>query len=102
MLWTAHGGHMSASWAWKPPKGTKTPPRKIPDAAIPTQGNPRTTVPSFTGKTEQGETGGWGRGTGANVSDTMRGFNNAHDEVLAVVGGRINAHFKAKRKAKRA
>jgi hypothetical protein len=36
------------------------------------------------------------------VSDVLRGYNNAHDKVMQAIGGRVNAHFKAKRQAKRA
>ena len=51
---------------------------------------------------ELAETRGCGCGPGNNVSATMRGLNNAHDKMIQRVGASINAHFKARRKAKRA
>lgn len=91
----------NVNWSWKPPKGYKAP-AKLPDAPIPCEGNPRTSVPHYEAKTERVEAGGHARGPGANVSDVLRGYNNAHDKVMQAIGGRVNAHFKAKRQAKRA
>ena len=93
----------NVNWSWRPPKGYKAPPRKIPDMAIPApMGNLRSVVPHVERKTEQVEPGGHARGPGANVSDTLRGYNNAQDKMFQAIGGRVNAHFKAKRQAKRA
>lgn len=91
------------NWAWQPPKGTTLPksPRSTPDTAIPgPRTNARTSVPYSAPKTEQVEPGGHARGTGANVSDVLRGYNNAQDKMFQAIGGRVNAHYKARRKAR--
>ena len=91
----------NVNWSWKPPKGYKAP-AKLPDAPIPVVGAAKMELPHYEAKTERVEAGGHARGPGANVSDVLRGYNNAHDKVMQAIGGRVNAHFKAKRQAKRA
>ena len=53
----------------------------------------------FHGKTtEKAQTGGWGKGPGNNVSDTMRGVNNAHNKAIALMGERAKARNPGKMK----
>ena len=76
----------NVNWSWHPPKGYKAP-KNLGDVAIPgPKGNARTNVPYTAPKTERVEAGGHARGPGNNVSDVMRGVNNAHDKALGMLG----------------
>lgn len=60
----------------------------------------KSVVPHVESKTERAQTGGWGRGPGNNVSDTMRGVNSAQDRMAAHMDRNFAKYFKAKRKAR--
>jgi hypothetical protein len=77
------------NWSWRP--GKQAPRAKI-DGVARVQGSPRSTVPHVEQKTEKAMTGGWGQGTGANVSNTMRGVNTAHDTAMTAIGTLAKAH----------
>jgi len=92
------------NWSWQPPKGSPKPAKLKGDAAIPCDKYTRSVVPHVEQKTERVEAGGHARGPGANVSDTLRGVNNAHDKALGELGRRAMArnpgHMKERERRK--
>ena len=56
----------------------------------------------FHGKTtEKAQTGGWGRGPGNNVSNTLRGVNQTAEDMATHMDRTFKGYFKARRKARR-
>jgi hypothetical protein len=73
---------MSQNSLWSPAKGKA---RKVLTGTPRIQGSPKTTVPASMSKSVRSDCGGWGRGLGNNVSNTMRGVNAAPDAMAAEI-----------------